>query len=925
MEEIITKQKLEIAKEKLQLLKTQSKNTQMSIRTTLELASQIRDSISNDKDVTEFCDTSKEYALQRQILLDDIRKMQLNIIEKHTRQYKDIEDFDGNIKDFDKAKQDLVAMIKDEQSLQMFAETESPELFITIEDSKIHEETLRKTADDCKNGRYEVLIMGDFQSGKSTTIDALCDGRHVSAIGKGIPTSAVLVTVTYAEEEHVDIHWRTKEQLKKIITKIAQYFPKYDFDNFDLDKPQARAELAAFINAVRTSDECPNVSDGNAKFLMLCDFILHFYDTDKLAKQKEAQQTSPNPAEITKFPDKSEADWKEKGVEGFTIEEVLFVFIEEVNCFVHSETLRKLNCTIIDSPGLFNSSYDTMVTENAMVKAHAIMYVLPYEKAINQDICKSLYNIKDNYSDVHRKLFIVNNVTPCKYEVYESNCAKIKNMFGAEKNVYPYDAKLAYLLQVKRLFDTGMASKKDYQHLMSVIEKSYNGSKTVVYDTFDEAWAVHIADYAGALKGKFARILQGYIEEGLQESGFIDMTIALYNFIKDNKAYAVIVPNGLASMKRELISVKNSLYRIYIKQYIADDENNEKLWESRIKKANEFHNYVSKTAKETLFGKQEAGSLCQRMTEQEYFKLFTSDFYSELSETVAGVLYDNKEKLLFTKSIFKKEEYKKKFIELFTPLIEMKIKELIDRKVSYLYRMLESEQDITVRDTFVPEMKNLENTLEKEWILRYKDDEEMQKMQDFLSIPKNLKSKQADNVHDAINNTSPLLGSGNSSILLSGLVIEISTLIAGIASMIAGYITAILWDPTGISQTAAILTGLLLGIGGTIITFFSPDAIRNKFITKLSKKLLPKINNFETTVSFRKVVNKHMKSIFEQYLSRLSIDIQKMKNERDLALRTTTDRETMCFRSVEATMQLNKQLLTYDDYKQTHLINDETT
>ena len=65
--------------------------------------------------------------------------------------------------------------------------------------------------------------------------------------------------------------------------------------------------------------------------------------------------------------------------------------------------------------------------------------------------------------------------------------------------------------------------------------------------------------------------------------------------------------------------------------------------------------------------------------------------------------------------------------------------------------------------------------------------------------------------------------------------------------------------------------------------------------------------------------------IFEQYLSRLSIDIQKMKNERDLALRTTTDRETMCFRSVEATMQLNKQLLTYDDYKQTHLINDETT
>lgn len=58
MEERIIKQRLEMAEEKLQLLKTQSKNTQMSIRTILELASQIRDSISKDEDITEFCNTS---------------------------------------------------------------------------------------------------------------------------------------------------------------------------------------------------------------------------------------------------------------------------------------------------------------------------------------------------------------------------------------------------------------------------------------------------------------------------------------------------------------------------------------------------------------------------------------------------------------------------------------------------------------------------------------------------------------------------------------------------------------------------------------------------------------------------------------------------------------------------------------------------
>lgn len=235
MNEIVIKQRIEVAKMKLELLKSQFTNTQIDICTILELASQIRDSIINDRDVMEFCKTKTEFALSRQSILDEIRKMQSDIITKYAKQYKNLGNFNGNIKDFNNAKQDLLTMIENEKALDLFAEVESTENSKSTHYSQTHEQTLRNVVNDCKNGRYKVLVMGDFQSGKSTTVDALCDGRHVCAIGKGVATSAVLVTVTYADEDYAKINWRTKKQLVGIFAKIKQYLPDYDFSAFDLD------------------------------------------------------------------------------------------------------------------------------------------------------------------------------------------------------------------------------------------------------------------------------------------------------------------------------------------------------------------------------------------------------------------------------------------------------------------------------------------------------------------------------------------------------------------------------------------------------------------------------------------------------------------------------------------------------------------
>lgn len=490
----MTKDKINEGKEKLELLKLNSEN--FDIRTILELASNIRDRICNDKDVIDLCDVDKEYALLRKALLDDIKSFQIDLISGNINQDEDVSFSKSRVIDFDKAKAALAEMIDAELNLNLFVETEEPHLFDSIAECKKHLDTLHRVSDNCKYGKYKVLIMGDFQSGKSTTLDALCDGRHICAIGKGIATSAVLVSVTYAEKESIIIHWREKEQFRTIFEKIRQYLQEFDWDNFNLYDSTSREQLANAIEEVRQSKHCPKVGEGDAKFLMLCDFVLKYYDTSDLLAKKASLQSISDISEITKFPENGEETWKKSRLKDFSIDDVIFIFIESIECYIPSETLRELNCTIIDSPGLFNSSYDTMVTEKAMIDAHAIMYVLPYYRGIGQDVCQSLYTIKDNYADLHRKLFIVNNLRLTDGNaIYDSNCKKVKSMFDSIETItiHRYDARLSYLAQLKKLYVSDLSNEKDYHDLMRVTEVDFSGHKEeTVFSNFNDAWAYYI-------------------------------------------------------------------------------------------------------------------------------------------------------------------------------------------------------------------------------------------------------------------------------------------------------------------------------------------------------------------------------------------------------------------------------------------------
>lgn len=884
-----------------------------SIREALKMASAIRDNLSSDESVVAACNENPSISEDRKKILDEIREFQLNLITENIHKIEDVQFERLSVVDFEKAKMALAELIDNELEVDLFSESEEPLLFENIEECKSHLNTLRRVTSNCKYGKYKVLIMGDFQSGKSTTLDAFCDGRHISAIGKGSATSAVLISATYAEEESIIIHWRQKEQFCSIFDRIKPFLPDFAWGEFDLDSENSRFQLYNAIEELRTGGNCPNVGTGDAKFLMLCSFVLFYYNKKELQEKKKSLSKISEVSNITKFPENGESSWEKTGIDNFSIDDVIFVFIEYVECFIPSNTLKDLNCTVIDSPGLFNSAYDTMVTEKAMKEAHAIMYILPYYKGIGMDVCQSLYAIKNNYVDVHRKLFIVNNLKLTDdNDFYESNCEQIKSMFGSDKTVYQYDGKLSYLTQLRKLFLSGLAVEKDYSHLMTVIVKNFSKiSRNKKFDSFDDAWMYHTKKY---------ELSDMSFEEILDSCGFYELTKELKRFIAQNESYAVVISNGLSPMRNELISVKNSMFRSYIEPYTSSLDDLVRLWEIRIGNAIKFQDHAKKEAKDKIFGSfGKQRSLLDRISEEEYIKLFNDDFYKKLSEEVSGVLYDNKGTLLVTKSLFKKDKdkFKARFLELSFPLIRDKIEKLICSKLEYLINNLESDQDKTVENMFVPIMDILERELGDYWNEIYNKDKGVS-MSDYFIIPKNLSFSNNENISQSTYDSNRLLDKDLSGTLLGGMIAQVSALVAGIATMITGYIAAIIWDPTGISQTGALLLSMLLGIGGLVVTVVAPDAIRNKFIKILSNKVYPEIRN-NADDGFKKIVKVHFEKTFNKYIDNLSVNINKLKNERDVAITPTPSRETLCFRSLEAIINIQNQIGTYDNYKNKYL------
>jgi hypothetical protein len=473
----------------------------------------------------------------------------------------------------------------------------------------------------------------------------------------------------------------------------------------------------------------------------------------------------------------------------------------------------------------------------------------------------------------------------------------------------------------------GLVTTDDFAHLMKAKRKTPIGTtKDLEFKTFDEAWDFLIAPYKAAYDTNDATSIDTY----LSESGFADMCAGLKAFIEKNEAYAVIFSNGLIPMQRELVTITEEICKLYVEPYTKSHEELTKLWERRIANAEVFQQFVEDTIQTELFRANNGNSVLDNISKEEYEKIFTNDFYAEIAKGVAEVIYDNKRTFLASQAMrairdditiqywppkikFKDNgQFQTVFGDLAFPLIKEKLTEIITNRLKYTLETIESGQDKTIANMFSPVADKIKLIFEQKWNNLFKDDKGFE-MNAYLTVPRDLKGYVVEKTTEA-SGTDLTSDLSIGATLLGGVVVQISAVVTGIAAMIAGYIAFILCDPT----FTVLIVCVLLGIGGAIVSTIAGGYVREKFVEFLTEKIEPKIKA-DASASFRHMIDEQMKAILVRYSDGRVVDIQKMRNQRDIALTPNPHQEENCFRAIEILQKVNDQLICYGNYSKTNL------
>ncbi len=265
-------------------------------------------------------------------------------------------------------------------------------------------------ADKLKADTYTLVLIGAFQSGKSTLFNYLCDGRELSPVGPGgggLRTSGCMVTahpIQEGGEEHAVITWRKPAELLAALgTPLIKYYEEPTSTScltpaeVNLDNAEGREKLAGFAIQELTSSAV-SLTDENRELLRFTLIICRFYE--QFAERCKAGSTTCTPDEavvFTSYPQDWANKWLTTQQEGswyelpqFSREEVNFAFCAGVELFLDSAILRDIGCSIIDCPGLFISKWDTEIAERCIREANAILYMFAGNKSLTQEDVEAL-------------------------------------------------------------------------------------------------------------------------------------------------------------------------------------------------------------------------------------------------------------------------------------------------------------------------------------------------------------------------------------------------------------------------------------------------------------------------------------------------------------------------------------------------------
>lgn len=339
----------------------------------------------------------------------------------------------------------------------------------------------------CLENQFEIVLVGEFQGGKSTTFNTLCGGRELSPRGLnggGIKTSAAVISaqnisdgeVQNGREEWAEITFKSKKELLSnmfdVLVKEGQIQTKFpdlpwntenDFlKNLDLDNTAHRKVMLDTVLKLWQDNKDMGNSDlmDNMRIATL---ILKFYGTPEYKKLCEKKITDVfSFQKLIQFPAQWAIAWMQRENANFTFDEIAFVFISRVLLRIKSSHLARLGCRITDCPGLFANSYDTRVAKAAIHASDAVWYLLNGDKQIGQSDIKILDMLKkEGISD---RQFISANMKSDHAQkiatIIPTDQAILKES-DLKSDVNPYNARLALLSEQGQMILDGTLSDHD--------------------------------------------------------------------------------------------------------------------------------------------------------------------------------------------------------------------------------------------------------------------------------------------------------------------------------------------------------------------------------------------------------------------------------------------------------------------------------
>ena len=541
----------------------------------------------------------------------------------------------------------------------------------------------------CLENQFEIVLVAQFQGGKSTTFNTLCDGRDLSPRGLGgggIKTSAAIISAQNISDgetkngmdEWAEITFKSKYEIQYGIFDILHETLSEDqnFKNsviktgmkeedylkrisssaefakiLDLDNPIHRKAVRDTLNKLwdQWSADKSLFTDKESKDILdrlrIATLIEHFYNTPEYKELITKTTTGIYDFQsLVAFPTNWEPRWCDGQKASFKLSEVAFIFIARTLLRIKSKNLSRVGCRISDCPGLFANAFDTNITTEAIMNSDAVWYLIGGEKQIGQQDLEAL-NYIENMGMTSKIVGSVNfrgNHANIKKNIFPTTEAILKNK-GFTFPLLPYDARLAFLSnQGERIAKQELSSND----LRGMVVDSGN-SETLPIPTPEDMWTEMIDDEAASTKLKILKNVDDVSEESValvREESHIDGIMDFLNKdIISKKSRAILIDRG-SQKAADALQEYEGILKTSEDAALLD----EKTWKKNVEESKDELNRFIDASKELIDESplvMEQTELSKRLAQDLVIQIFDDKFIEEIGFTIAYSLVVQNAKL----------------------------------------------------------------------------------------------------------------------------------------------------------------------------------------------------------------------------------------------------------------------------------------